>query len=167
MLGVRLEGRREKEMRKLVVAGLAVAVAAALLPSGAEAKTRRVSSNITVDVFGVIDRHGGVTYAFAGGISAHFTFACELRRTVTLFRVEPNGTATPVGSAQSELSLALLGASFTGTLERPLNEIAGSYYAEVAPRTRNFKRQHRKVECLGARSPTIAVVVPPALLTSQ
>lgn len=153
-------------MRKLCSMAVAIALVMALVPVGAEAKTRRVSSNITVDVFGVIDRHGGVTYAFAGGVSAHFTLACELGRTATLFRVEPNGTATPVGSAQTELSLALLGSAFTGTLERPLNEIAGSYYAEVPPRTRNFKRQHRKVMCLGARSPTIAVVVPPALLTS-
>jgi hypothetical protein len=83
-------------------------------------------------------------------------------RQVTLFRVEPNGTARPVASATTEID------GFAGTLERPLEEISGSYYAEVAPRTRKFKSgKHRKLRCLGARSPTIFVQVPAALLGSQ
>lgn len=138
----------------------ALAVALALVPAGAEAKTKRIGSSITVDVFGLIDRHGGVTYAFGGEIGAHFTFACEADRQVTLFRVEPNGTVTKVGSAHDDYGL------FTGTLERPLDDIEGSYYAEVAPVTRKFKRgRFRKLRCLGARSPTIFVDVPAALLT--
>jgi hypothetical protein len=146
--------------RCLVLAAMAVALAlVALAPAGAEAKAHRVSSSVTVDVFGVIDRHGAVTYAFGGGIGAHFTFACEADRTVTLFRVEPNGSATPVASANSEFS------GFVGMLERPLSEITGYYYAEVAPVTRKFKRgRYRKLKCLGARSATIFVEVPAALL---
>ena len=137
---------------------IALALVAAAMPGGAEAK--RISSSVTVDVFGVIDRHGSVSYAFGGEIGAHFTFACEADRTVTLFRVEPGGSATPVASANSGFG------QFVGTLERPLGEITGSYYAEVAPATRKLKRgRYRKLNCLGARSPTIFVQVPAALLT--
>lgn len=149
-------------MRKLVPMAVALALVTALVPAGAEAKAKRVSSSITVDVVGIIDRHGGVTYAFVGEVGAGFTFACMGDRQVTLFRLEPNGTATPVASASTEFD------RFTGMLERPLGEITGSYYAEVAPRTRKFKRgKYRKLRCLAARSPTIFVEVPAGLLTSQ
>lgn len=148
-------------MRKLVPMAVALALVTALVPAGAEAKAKRVSSSITVDVVGIIDRHGGVTYAFVGEVGAGLTFACMGDRQVTLFRLEPNGTATPVASASTEFDV------FTGMLERPLGEITGSYYAEVAPRTRKFKRgKYRKLRCLAARSPTIFVEVPAGLLTS-
>jgi hypothetical protein len=149
-------------MRKLVLMAVAMALVT-VLPGAAEAKTERVRSSIDVDVLGIIDRHGGVSYAFGGGVGAEgYTFACMGDRRVTLFRVEPNGTATPVSSATTEIG------SFTGTLERPLGEISGSYYAEVAPRTRKFKSgKRRKLRCLGARSRTILVQVPAALLGPQ
>jgi hypothetical protein len=149
-------------MRKRILMVVAMALVT-VLPAAAEAKTERIRSAIDLDVLGIIDRHGGVSYAFAGGVGAQgFTFACMGDRQVTLFRVEPNGTATPVASATTEFG------GFAGTIERPLAEISGSYYAEVAPRTRKFKSgQHRKLRCLGARSPTILVQVPAALLTSQ
>jgi hypothetical protein len=148
-------------MRKLVL--MAAMAMVMVLPAAAEAKTERIRSSIDVDVLGIIDRHGGVTYAFGGGVGAEgYTFACMGDRQVTLFRVEPNGTARPVASATTEID------GFAGTLERPLEEISGSYYAEVAPRTRKFKSgKHRKLRCLGARSPTIFVQVPAALLGSQ
>jgi hypothetical protein len=148
-------------MRKLVL--MAAMAMVMVLPAAAEAKTERIRSSIDVDVLGIIDRHGGVTYAFGGGVGAEgYTFACMGDRQVTLFRVEPNGTARPVASATTEID------GFAGALERPLEEISGSYYAEVAPRTRKFKSgKHRKLRCLGARSPTIFVRVPAALLGSQ
>lgn len=146
-------------MRKLGSMALAIALVMALVPVGAEAK--RITSSVSLDVVGIIDRHGGVTYAFGGEIGAHFTFACMADRTVTLFRVEPNGSATQVATANSEFG------QFVGNLERPLSQITGSYYAEVAPVTRKFKRgRYRKLRCLGARSPTIFVDVPDSLLTS-
>jgi hypothetical protein len=149
-------------MRKLVLIAVATALVA-VLPAAAAAKTERIKSSIDVDVLGIIDRHGGVSYAFGGEVGAEgFTFACMGDRRVRLFRVEPDGRSTPVASATTELG------SFTGTLERPLGEISGSYYAEVAPRTRKFKSgRHRKLRCLGARSSTILVQVPAALLSSQ
>jgi hypothetical protein len=149
-------------MRKLVLIAVAMALVT-VLPVAAEAKTERIRSSIDVDVVGIIDRHGGVTYAFGGAVGAEgYTFACMGDRKVTLFRVEPNGTARPVASATTEFD------GFTGSLEMPLGEISGSYYAEVAPRTRKFKSgKHRKLRCLGARSPTILVQVPAALLGSQ
>jgi hypothetical protein len=149
-------------MRKLVLTAVAMALVTGL-PAAAEAKTERIRSSIDVDVLGIIDRHGGVTYAFGGGVGAEgYTFACMGDRQVTLFRVEPDGPARPVASATTEIG------GFTGTLERPLGEISGSYYAEVAPRTRKFKSgKHRKLRCRGARSPTILVQVPAALLGSQ
>jgi len=147
-------------MRKLGPMAVAIALVMALVPIGAEAK--RISSSVSLDVFGVIDRHGGITYAFGGQIGAHFVFACEAQRQVTLFHVEPNGSATPVASANSDFGV------FTQTLERPLSEITGQYYAEVAPATRKFKRgRYRKLRCLASRSPTIFVEVPAALLTSH
>ena len=151
-------------MRKLGRMALAIALLIALVPVGAEAKTKGhpVGTSLTVDVIGVIDRHGGITYAFGVQISAHFVFACEAQRQVTLFRVEPDGSATPVASANSDFGV------FTQTLERPLSEITGQYYAEVAPVTRKFKSgRYRKLRCLAARSPTVFVEVPAALLTSH
>jgi hypothetical protein len=147
----------------VLVCSSALAVALVLVPTAAVAKTERIRSSIDVDVLGIIDRHGGVSYAFGGTVGAEgYTFACMGDRKVTLFRVEPDGTAAPVASATTEIG------GFTGTLERPLGEISGSYYAVVAPRTRKFKSgKHRKLRCLGARSPTILVQVPAALLGVQ
>src|SRR5262245_1921059 len=55
---------------------IAIALVSALMPAGAEAKTERVRSSIDLDVVGLIDRHGGVSYDFVGGVGAEgFTFA--------------------------------------------------------------------------------------------
>ena len=145
-------------MRKIVRFAVALALVSALVPAGAEAKANRVRSQVTLDVFGVIDRHGTVTYAFGGEVGAQgFTFRCMEGRKLTLFRLEPNGSATPVASAKSKFFGA-----FAGTLERPLAQIPGYYYAEVKGNTRSSRSG--KLRCLGARSPTILVEVPAALL---
>ncbi|MGA8803733.1 MAG: hypothetical protein WB462_10245 [Solirubrobacterales bacterium] len=51
-------------------------------------KTKQISTNIDVDVIGVIDRHGSVNYVWAGELYAKRS-ACLDGRNVTLFRVEP------------------------------------------------------------------------------
>jgi hypothetical protein len=163
-----------------------------------------VSSNVSLDVFGAIDRQGAVTYAFGGQISPQAEIrrvrfdpegpsmggvrggnkACSEYRTVTFFRVEPNGTSTRVASMQT----GQLSGEFGGPLERPLGEITGYYYAEVAPATTKIHRHelykiggdpnkpitkrsrgayYRALRCLPARSPTIFVEVPAGLLNSH
>src|SRR5262249_2375811 len=165
-----------------------------------------VGSNVSLDVFGGIDRQGAVTYAFGGQISPQAEIrrvrfdpegpsmggvaggnkACSEYRTVTLFRVEPNGTSTRVASMQT----GQLSGGFGGPLQRPLGEITGYYYAEVAPATRKPHRQevykmggdpnkpikakgvsrgayYRALRCLPARSPTTFVEVPAGLLNSK
>src|SRR5262245_66437131 len=61
------EGRR---VRKLFAMAVAAAVVTALLPAAAEAKTRRVSTSVDLDVFGIIDRHGAVKYAWGAEVGA-------------------------------------------------------------------------------------------------
>ena len=116
-------------MRKLVSIAVAMALVAALPAAGAQAKTKtkQISTGIFLDVAGLIDRNGGVSYFWFGGVSAKKS-TCLDGRSVTLFRVEPNGTATPVGSSRVRLG------EFADLLEGPLDAITGSYYAEIAPK---------------------------------
>jgi hypothetical protein len=169
-------------MRKFVSMAVAMALVAALPTTGAQAKTKtkQVSTGIYLDVAGLIDRRGGVTYVWGGDLSAKHS-ACLDGRNVTLFRVEPNGASTPVGSSTT------LGREFANLLEGPLDALTGYYYAEVAPRRvtkgtskpkvvkpvnqgtvigRSSRARKVKLNCLAARSPTIYVEVPAGLLTS-
>ena len=170
-------------MRKLVLMAVAMALVT-VLPAGAQAKTKtkQISTSINLDVAGYIDRHGGVFYFWGGDLNAKRS-ACRDGRNVTLFRVESNGTATPVGSNTTLSSSGDPYSSFGDLLEGPLGAITGSYYAEVAPRrvtTQQKEPKHvnqgtviivggRKVKlnCLAARSSTIYVDVPAGLLTSS
>jgi hypothetical protein len=191
----------------MVAAGLIGAVAATAStpahtsrPPLVKGNSKQISSTVpSLDVFGAIDRQGAVTYAFGGevGLQRHtppfprrgcwscwdysrrvpVALRCNQDRTVTLFRVEPDGSATRVGSATSHWGGQSSRGSFTGPLERPLGEITGYYYAEVAPATirylpfplkpRNLPAGRRAAVCLPARSPTIFVEVPAGLLNSQ
>jgi len=167
-------------MRKFVSIAVAMALVAALPAAGAQAKakTKQVSTSIYLDVAGLIDRHGGVTYFWTGDLDAKRS-ACRNARTVTLFRVEPSGTASPIASSESDFGQA---ANF---LEGPLDTITGSYYAEVAPmrvtkqntgqipvtpqpvKLKGSSRAKKvKLNCLAARSSTIYVQVPAGLVTS-
>jgi hypothetical protein len=172
-------------MRKLVLMAVAMALVAALPAAGAQAKTKakQISTGIYLDVAGSIDRRGGVLYLWFGDLSAKQS-ACLDGRNVTLFRVEPNGTSTPVGSNTTS------GSEFANLLEGPLDALTGYYYAEVAPKrvtTKQKKGQRVTVEpnggrttviggggrarklrlnCLAARTSTIYVEVPAGLLTS-
>jgi hypothetical protein len=154
-----------------------------------------VSSNVSLDVFAVpFDPQGVVTYAFGGetraqaeiqrvrfdpegpsGRWANSGAACDESRTVTLFRVESNGTSTRVASVQTgQGTTSANGPRLTRgafALERPLGEITGYYYAEVAPATRKAHRHefykvggayYQALSCLPARSPTIFAEVPAA-----
>jgi hypothetical protein len=202
---------------QVVAAGLIGAVAATAgtieRPNGAKVTYRAMgeaSSDVSLDVFGAIDRQGAVTYAFGGDIRAQAKIqrvgfdpkggsvrwasgepACSEFRTVTLFRVEPNGTSTRVASVRTGQGTGEFGGPL---LERPLGEITGYYYAEVAPVTRKIDRHghfdpdgpggpappfrvallykigggyYRALRCLPARSPTIFAKVPAGLVNSQ
>jgi len=201
----------------MVAAGLIGAVAATAKnvierPNGAKVTYRAMgeaSSNVSLDIFGAIDRQGAVTYAFGGetrpaekiqgvgfapkgpSVRRPNTNACKEYRTVTLFRVEPNGTSTRVASVRTGQGTGEFGGPL---VERPLGEITGYYYAEVAPATSKLHRHgrfdpdgpgrpappfrlaefykigggyYRALRCLPARSPTIFAEVPAGLLNSQ
>ena len=172
-------------MRKFVSIAVAMALVAALPAAGAQAKTKtlQISTGIYLDAAGLIDRHGGVTYLWDGFLNAKKS-ACQDGRNVTLFRVEPSGTASPIASSKSDFV-----GEFANLLEGPLDAITGSYYAEVAPRRVTTKQKKGKevkpnggkgettvvvgggrakkvkLNCLAARSSTIYVQVPAGLLT--
>ena len=167
-------------MRKFVWMAVAMALVAALPAAGAQAKTKQISTGIYLDVGGFIDSHGGVFYSWGGDLDVKGS-ACRDGRNVTLFRVESNGTATPVGSSTTLVGDPL--GSFDELMEGPLDAITGYYYAEVAPKRVTTKQRKgqltpgtvvgrssraRKVtlNCLAARSSTIYVEVPAGLLTS-
>ena len=57
-------------MRKFISMAVAMALVAALPVAGAQAKTKQISTSIYLDVAGLIDRHGGVTYYWYGDVSA-------------------------------------------------------------------------------------------------
>jgi hypothetical protein len=168
-------------MRKFLWMALAMVLIAALPAAGAQAKTKtkQISTGIFLDVAGLIDRNGGVSYFWFGGVSAKKS-TCLDGRNVTLFRVEPNGTASPIASSESDSG------EFTDLLG-PLDAITGSYYAEIAPKQvitetskpkvvkpfnkgtvvgRATRARRVKLNCLAARSSTIHVEVPAGLLTS-
>jgi hypothetical protein len=88
-------------MRKFVSMAIAMALVAALPAAGAQTKTKLISTGISLDVAGLIDRNGGVTYFWFGGVFAKKS-TCRDGRNVTLFRVEPNGTASPIASSKSD-----------------------------------------------------------------
>jgi hypothetical protein len=185
-------------------------------PNGNKVTSRamaEVSSEVSLDVSGAIDRQGAVTYAFGGDIRAQAQIrgaafdpkgaaggggnvqnpACSELRTVTLFRVEPNGTSTRVASVRTGRATdSPHPGEFGGPLARPLGEITGHYYVEVAPATLKASRDlrtkrpgrvsslrrlvkfykvggryYRALSCLPARSPTIFVEVPAGLSNSQ
>jgi len=167
-------------MRKFVLMAAAMALVAALPAAGAQAKTKtkQVGTGIYLDAAGLIDRHGGVTYFWDGFLNAKKS-ACQTGRNVTLFRVEPSGTASPIASSKSDFI-----GEFGNLLEGPLDAITGNYYAEVAPRrvTKQMTGENPetpvvvkpkgkgrakkvKLNCLAARSSTIYVEVPAGLLT--
>ena len=169
-------------MRKFVSIAVAMALVAALPAAGAQAKTKQISTSIYLDVAGLIDRHGGVTYYWYGDVSAKGS-ACRDGRDVTLFRLESSGSATAVGSSTTPTLGDPLG-SFGELLEGPPDAITGFYYAEVAPKRVTTKQQEAKpgnqgtlivggsrarkvkLNCLAARTSTIYVDVPAGLLTS-
>jgi hypothetical protein len=214
---MRAQTKGKHEMgRRFAIAAASVIVAAGLIgavaatagtierPNGTKVTYRAMGeagSNVSLDIFGAIDRQGAVTYAFGGDISAQARIrrvrfapegpsrngpsgaACREYRTVTLFRVEPNGTSTRVASLQTGQGTGEFGGPL---LERPLGEITGHYYAEVAPATSRVQRHdprgrkahrhqfykvggayYRALSCLPARSPTIFVKVPAGLSNSQ
>ena len=167
-------------MRKFVLMTVAMALVVALPAAGAQAKTKtkQISTGIFLDVAGLIDRNGGVTYFWFGGVSAKKSTCLD--RDVRLFRVEPNGTASPIASSTSDSG------EFSDLLG-PLDAITGSYYAEIGPRQvitetskpkvvkpfnkgtvvgRATRARRVKLNCLAARSSTISVQVPAGLLTS-
>jgi hypothetical protein len=170
-------------MRKFVSMAVAMALVAALPAAGAQAKAKakQISTGIYIDVAGLIDRHGGVTYLWTGFLNAKQS-ACVNGRNVTLFRVEPSGTASPIASSKSDFG------EFANLLEGPLDAITGYYYAEVAAKrvkqnskqktgqspvtpvpvkpARSSRARKVKLNCLAARSSTIYVEVPAGLLTS-
>ena len=147
-------------MSKVARAVLVVALVAVLAPAAAQAKAKLVPSVVIADVAGVIDRHGSVSYLYGGGVGAKgLNFKCMERRQVSLFHLDSNGTPTLVASTRTDF----LG-SFNGKLERPLEQIQGYYYAEVAPH--RVKSKSGKFNCLGARSETFLVQVPSGLLNS-
>ena len=167
-------------MRKFVLMTVAMALVVALPAAGAQAKTKTkvISTGISLDVTGLIDRNGGVTYFWFGGVFAKKSTCRD--GNVTLFRVEPNGTASPIASSNSDSG------EFSDLLG-PLDAITGSYYAEIGPKQvitetskpkvvkpfnkgtvvgRASRARRVKLNCLAARSSTIYVQVPAGLLTS-
>jgi hypothetical protein len=144
-------------VRRFVPIAALLALTVVLIPRGAEAKP--VKSKLTADVFGIVDRQATLTYFFAGEVNAqNLTFACMGNRHVMLVRVERGGGERHVASAKTDFV-----GSFSAALEKRTPAIAGHYYVMVKPRVRRVKRNGKlkKLNCLGARTQTFLVQVPP------
>lgn len=153
-------GYTAPSIRTVVWIAVALALVTSLMSAEAQA-AKRVKSRLIVEVFGIIENDASVTYAFAGQVLAGggLEFQCMGGRTVTLFRVESDGTTTPVASDKTDV----VGFFVKANLGLPIDEIPGRYYAEVEEKKK--KTNHGKLKCLAARSPTFLVEVPAGLLT--
>ena len=143
-------------LRRSGLIATVLVLAAALVPSTAAAKP--IKTQISADIFGLIDRHASVTYYLAGQVFAQgLTFRCMERRSVVLFRVRPGGSRQRVLTTRS----GLFGV-FDAVLEMPLDAIPGRYYAWVKPKVTRSRRG--RLRCRMTRTPTMLVEVPEGLM---
>jgi hypothetical protein len=138
---------------KILSIAIVLALVTALVPAAAEGK--RVKSRVSLDIVGLIDRQGNIDYFFAGEVFARgLTFRCMARRTVILFRDEPEGPDKRVGSSKSNFM-----GFFIGRLNRDLDAIPGDYYVRVKRRKVKLN-SGKRLKCLATRSRTITVRAP-------
>ena len=163
-------------MKKLGGLAIALVVIAALLPASAAAS--QMETRVDLEIYGLIDSNGSVTYRFSGdalpeglfgpkdhsgleqlsGQSEVAALKCALtRREVELFRDEPEAADTLVGSTRT-----LFVGFFDGLVELPAEHVPGAtYYAQVVEKVLTPKHHHKpKTTCLAGTSPAITVQPP-------
>jgi hypothetical protein len=147
-------GRRVRA-RKLAVAAIMLALIA-LTPAAADAK--RIKTRVVFNPFGFIEPSGEVTYFFSGSVVSktrkfNYSWKCDKQRKVRVFRDEPAGDDTLIGSGRSDFLGSFVAARLTD-----LDAVPGDYYAKVA--NKKAKTNSRKLLCRGDRSPTVTVHPP-------
>jgi hypothetical protein len=139
----------------LVLVALALALIA-LTPAAADAK--RVKARVVFNPFGLVEPSGQFTYFFGGAVVSktqkfNWSWKCDKGRKVRLFRDEPAGDDTLVGSDRSNFLGEFLAARVTD-----LDAIPGDYYVKV--RKKKARTKSRKLLCEGDRSRTVTVRSP-------
>jgi hypothetical protein len=137
--------------RKLAVVAMVLALVA-LTPAAADAK--RVKSRVFLFPFGIIEPSGTITYLFEGSVGVQGRhFECADHRRVRVFRDEPAGDDTLIGSDRTTLFGTFLAAQVTD-----LDEVPGDYYAKL--HKKKVKTKSRTLRCTGDRSRTVTVYPP-------
>ncbi len=105
--------------------------------------------------FGIIEPSGAITYLFGGGVNTRgpLYFKCEAHRRVRVFRDEPVGDDTLIGSDRTDFLGGFLAAQVTD-----LDEVPGDYYAKL--HKKKVKAKSRTLRCAGDRSRTVTVYPP-------
>jgi hypothetical protein len=138
--------------RMLVLAAFALALIALTPPAAADAK--RVKSKVVLNPFGFIEPSGAVTYLFGGAVVAKgLEFKCMKHRRVRVFRDEPTGDDTLIGSDRSDF----LG-GFVAAVVTDLDQVPGDYYATMTQK--KVRTPNGKLRCSGDRTQTVTVHSP-------
>jgi hypothetical protein len=150
----------------LSIAVTALITAAVLAPSAwadkptKEPSAKPVKTRLTLVPLGFIDpTTGHWEYDFGGVIGDLLTHgpkaACAQGREVSVFRNEPNGLDTLIGSRKTD---AVLHVAIVKMRSPDPATVAGAYYAKTPAATkRNGKK---KLKCQAAKSDVVNVVAP-------
>jgi hypothetical protein len=137
---------------KLALVAIGLTLIALTPPAAADAK--RIKSRIAFAPFGFIEPSGGVKYYFSGQVAAQgFRFKCMEHRRVRVFRDEPSGDDTLIGSDRSNFLGAFLAAVVTD-----LDQVPGDYYATM--KQKKVRTPSGKLRCTGDRTQTVTVRAP-------
>jgi hypothetical protein len=141
--------------RKSVVAGVTLAslLFISLVPSAASA--RHFKTRLALDAVGLVYPDGSYDWLYGGFVGQRpFGFQCIGGRTVRVFRDEPVGQDTFIGSKRTNF----LGQALIYQRNPDLSTIAGDYYAKVRPTKRHSR--HGTARCSGATSKTLTIHTP-------
>ena len=141
-------------MKKAVGVALAIGLIATMMPTSAAAKP--VKSQLSLVAFGLIYLNGDYEYDFGAGVkTSKKGKRCRDGRKVSVFRDEPAGPDTLIGSRRTD---AIYEIAVIRWRNPDPNLIAGDYYATVKKEVK--RNGPGAMKCLADRSPTIRIERP-------
>lgn len=141
-------------MRRVLGITVVVGLMTMLVPSATSAKP--VRSQLGLIVFGLLYPDGGYEYDFGAGVeTAKGTSRCRKGRKISVFREEPVGPDTLIGSRRTD---AILQIAVIRWRNPDPDTIAGDYYAKVKQEVK--RKGPGTMKCLADRSQTVSLSRP-------
>ena len=138
----------------------ALLLALALFPAAASARLHRGKTKLNIDALGAVYPGGDYDWLFAGFLDVKplnlHTLWCVVHRNVRIFRDEPTGPDTLIGSRRSDD----VGEALIFWHHPDLAEVPGDYYAKARPLKTHHPGGIGTTKCSGARSPTLTINAP-------